>query len=117
MTTYPDPTWPVVVLAAISVADAVMCLRPMPFIAECLEAVRFPRKYWPVLTPIKLAAGAGLVLGLWIPYLSLVTCIALIAYFLIAISMHVRARDFTSRLFVNATGMLILSVGTAYVCV
>ncbi|UYM05179.1 DoxX family protein [Solicola gregarius] len=67
MSSAPDPSWPVVVLAAISLVDAIICVRPVPFVAECLEAVRFPRRYWGFLTPIKLAAAAGLVLGLWIP--------------------------------------------------
>ncbi|UYM05180.1 hypothetical protein [Solicola gregarius] len=44
------------------------------------------------------------------------TCIALVVYFVIAITMHVRARDFTSRLFVNASGMLVLSLAVGYVC-
>lgn len=117
MPSLPDPEWPLLVLAAISLADAVMCLRPMVFVAECLDAVGFPRRWWPVLPPLKLAAAAGLTAGLWVPYLGLITCAALIAYFLIAITMHIRARDFTSRLFVNASGMLVLSGGTGYVCI
>ena len=40
------------------------------------------------------------------------TCWALIAYFLVAIGMHVRARDFGRNLFVNATGMLVICVAT-----
>ena len=36
-------------------------------------------------------------------------------YFLLAIGAHVRARDFGRNLFVNATGMLLLTVGATYV--
>ena len=64
------------------------------------------------MSPIKFAAAAGLIAGIWIPYLGIVTTIALVLYFVIAISMHIRARDFGRNLFVNATGMLVLSVAT-----
>lgn len=56
------------------------------------------------------AAVAGLIAGLWIPYLAAVTCAALIAYFVIAIGMHVAARDLGRNLFVNATGMLAICI-------
>lgn len=116
MSAHPELAWPLLVLAAIQVVDAVLCVRPVPFVRDCLEAVRFPRRFWPVLTPLKVAAAAGLVAGLWVPYLGLLTSAALVAYFLIAIGMHLRARDLGARLFVNATGMLVLSLGTGALC-
>ncbi|MGH3459287.1 DoxX family protein [Aeromicrobium sp.] len=112
MPAYPEPEWPLLVLAVIQVVDAILCIGPAPFVRECLEAVHLPRRMWPLLTPLKLAAAAGLVGGLWVPYFGLVTCAALVAYFLIAIGMHLRARDLGSRLFVNASGMLVLSLAT-----
>jgi hypothetical protein len=114
MSSLPDPVWPVVVLAVISAVDAVFCVGPVAFVRACLTDVRFPQRFWRLLTPLKLAAAAGLVAGIWIPYLGLVTVIALIAYFLVAISMHVRARDLGRNLFLNATGMLVLCVGTLW---
>ena len=53
---------------------------------------------------------SGLIIGIWVEPLALLTSAALVAYFLIAISMHVRARDFGRNLFVNATGMLIICI-------
>ncbi len=50
------------------------------------------------------------------PYLGAVTCAALVAYFLVAIAMHVRARDLGRNLFVNATGMLGISAGVGAFC-
>lgn len=100
------PWWPLAVLAVIQAGDAVLCLRPVRFIEQCLKDVRFPRRYWRVLTPLKLAAAAGLVLGVWVPPLAVLTAAALVAYFLVAIGMHVRARDLGRNLFLNATGML-----------
>ncbi len=116
MDTLPDPIWPVVVLAAIQVLDGVLSRRPVAFVAQCLEDVRFPRRWWWTLTPVKFAAAAGLIAGIWIPYLGVVTTVALVAYFAVAIGMHFRARDFGRNLFVNATGMQVICVGTLVWC-
>jgi hypothetical protein len=113
VTVLPDPIWPVVVLAAIQAVDGVLSWKPVPFVAHCFDDVRFPRRWWWIFTPIKFAAAAGLIAGIWIPYLGAVTCAALIAYFLVAIGMHVAARDFGRNLFVNATGMLVICIATA----
>lgn len=113
MSTFPDPVWLVVVLALVQAVDGVMCLKPVPFIAKCFEDVNFPRRLWWLTPPIKFAAAAGLIAGIWIPYLGSVTSVALVAYFLVAITMHIRARDFGRNLFVNATGMLVLCVAVA----
>lgn len=112
MTPLPDPVWPVVVLAVIQLFDALICIKPVSFIGQCFEKVGWPRRFWWLMPPIKFAPAAGLIAGLWIPYLGLVTCGALTLYFLIAITMHVRARDVGRDLFVNAVGMLLVSVAT-----
>ncbi|GAA2231018.1 DoxX family protein [Promicromonospora sukumoe] len=112
MVLLPDPVWPVVVLAVISLVDGVLCLRPVPFIAQCFEDVGFPRRYWWVASPIKFAAAAGLVAGIWVPGLGVLTVACLVLYFVVAIAMHVRARDFGRNLFLNATGMLVVCVAT-----
>lgn len=102
--------WPLVILAAIQACDAVLCWRPVRFVEKCLDDVHFPRRYWKVLTPLKLAAAAGLVAGIWVPPLAVLTAMALVAYFLVAIGMHLRARDFGRNLFLNATAMLAICV-------
>ena len=106
--------WPVVVLAVIQLVDAALCVKPVGFVRECLLGVAFPQRYWRLLTPLKVAAAAGLLLGLIVPYLALVTTLALVAYFVVAISMHVRQRDFGRNLFVNAAGMLVICVAVAW---
>lgn len=93
-----------------------LCISPPGFIRNCLDGVHFPRRLWWVFTPIKLASAVGLVLGIWLPWLGLVTCLALVAYFVIAITMHVRARDLGFNLYVNATGMLVICAATTYWC-
>jgi hypothetical protein len=107
-----DPWWPLAALAAVQVADAAFCVKPLGFVRECLVDVRFPRRFWPALTPVKLAAAAGLVLGIWLVPLGVLTGAALVVYFLIAITMHLRARDLGRNLFVNASGMLLWCVAT-----
>lgn len=114
MRALPDPAWPMVALAVIQLADAACCVRPVAFVRRCLEHVRFPRRAWWLLPPLKMAAAGGLLLGLVVPFLGLLTVLALVGYFVVAIWMHVRARDFGRDLFVNATGMLLLCAAAAY---
>lgn len=106
MTSLPAPTWPVLALAAITAVDGALCLKPAGFIAQCFRNVGFPRRYWPLMPVIKFAATAGLLAGVWVPVLGLLTTGCLVLYFLVAIAMHIRMRDFGRNLFLNATGML-----------
>ena len=110
MRTTPDPTWPVLVLALVTAVDAVLCIKPVPFIARCFRDVDFPERWWWVTPWIKGAAVLGLVAGVWVPLLGTVTSIALVAYFVVAMTFHIRARDLGRNFFVNATGMLLLSL-------
>lgn len=112
MSALPDPIWPVLVLAVIQLGDGLLCLKPVAFIAACFDAVELPVRMRWVMSPIKFAATAGLVAGLWIPYLGAVTSVALVVYFVLAIAAHIRARDFGRNLFLNATGMLVICVAT-----
>ncbi|HEX6514038.1 MAG TPA: DoxX family protein [Nocardioidaceae bacterium] len=107
-----DPWWPLALLALVEFGDAVLCWRPVGFVARCLTNVGFPRRFWWVLTPLKLAAAAGLVIGIWVAALAVLTSLALVGYFIVAIMAHLKARDIGRDLFVNATGMLALSAGT-----
>jgi hypothetical protein len=116
MTATPHPVWPVVVLAIIQLADAALCIKPAPFIAACFDGVRWPRRLWWGMPPVKLSAATRLIAGIWIPYLGPVTCAALVLYFVVAISMHVHARDFSRNLFINATGMLVICAAVGLVC-
>lgn len=107
-----DPWWPLAGLAAIQLGDAVISYKPVRFVRECLLDVGFPPRLWNFLSPIKVAAAAGLIIGIWLRPLAVLTCAALVCYFLLAIAMHVRARDLGRNLFVNATGMLMLCTAT-----
>lgn len=104
--------WPLGGLAVIQVIDAALCRKPVSFIAGCLDDVHFPRRLWPILSPLKFAAAAGLLVGIRFKPLAVLTAGCLIGYFVVAIGMHVRARDFGRNLFVNALGMLVLCTST-----
>ncbi|MET0693009.1 MAG: DoxX family protein [Propionibacteriaceae bacterium] len=106
-----NPVWPVLTLAFIQLVDAVLCFKPVPFVRQCLDDVHCPPRVRRLLTPLKLAAALGLLAGLVVPFLGMVTCLALVAYFLIAVGLHLRFRDLRLN-FVNATG---LAVGCAAV--
>lgn len=112
MTLVPDPVWPVVVLALISIGDGVLCLKPLGFIARCFDDVGWPRRYWWLMSPIKFAAGVGLIAGIWVRGLGVLTSACLTLYFVAAIAMHLRAGDLGRNLFVNAAGMLLLCIAT-----
>lgn len=109
MAELPESLWPVVLLAAVSFVDGLLCLKPAAFITRCFEDVDWPRRLWWVMAPIKFAAAAGLIAGIWVPYLGALTSIAILLYFVGAVAMHIRARDFGRNLFLNAAGMLGLS--------
>lgn len=100
--------WPLAALAAIQLVDAALCWKPVAFIRDCLLDVGFPRRFWRVLPSLKIASAAGLLIGIWFPPLAVLTCAALVCYFIVAIAMHIRARDFGRNLFVNASSMLAL---------
>lgn len=116
MNVLPDPAWPVVALAAIQLVDGVLCLKPVSFIAACFDDVGFPRRWWPVTPVIKFAAAAGLLLGTRVPVIAGLTSAALVAYFVLAVGAHLRARDYSRNLFVNATGMLLVCTATTVYC-
>ncbi len=88
-----DPTWPVFVLAAFQAGDAVACAIPAKFITDALDRVDCPPEVRRALPWVKGAAALGLLIGLWLYGLGPLTCVALIAYFVIAIAFHARAHD------------------------
>lgn len=105
----PGPAWPVTVLAAVQLADAAVGLRPLPFVARCLEDVGWPRELWWTLPTVKIIAGVALLLGVWVPYLGTAASLGVVAYFVVAIGLHLRARDIGRNL-VGATLMLLAAL-------
>ncbi|MGC4834923.1 DoxX family protein [Micromonospora vinacea] len=107
-----QPWWPLALLAVIQLCDALLCVKPVAFIRQCLTDVRFAERFWKFLPPLKAAAAAGLVVGIWVSPLAVLVSAALVCYFAVAVSAHVRARDFGRNLFLNATAMLVICSAT-----
>lgn len=106
-----DPVWPVLVLAVVTAADGIACLGPIPFIREALDRVDCPEPVRKALPWVKFAATIGLVMGLWVPVLGLITSGCLVAYFAIATWMHIRARDEVT----NTLGAVLMGVVVVFV--
>jgi DoxX-like family len=105
----PDPVWPAPVLALVQLADAIFCAIPTRFVTKCLDDVRLPARYRPLLPGLKLAAVVGLTVGLWIDYLGAVTSACVAVYFVLAVGAHIRAKDIGRNMF-NASVILAFSV-------
>lgn len=108
----PDPAWPTILMAVVIFADAVMSVKPLDFIRECYRGVGWPLEWGWALVVIKVAATAGLIVGLWVPGVALTTHVALVCYFLAAAAAHLRARNTGMTFWVNCLGMLVLTIAT-----
>lgn len=104
-----SPVWPSAILAIVLLGDAVLSLKPVAFIANCLEGVRLPRYWWWTLILIKCLAATGLVVGIWVPGVGIAAMVGVIAYFCAASIAHFRARFLGSEFWINCLGMLALS--------
>lgn len=109
--------WSGSLLAVVLVADVVMSLRPMRFIRDCLEGVRFPEDWWWSLLVVKSIAALGLVVGIWSADVRAATACGVVVYFLCAAIAHVRARFFGTVFWMNCVGMLVFSSVTAYAAI
>lgn len=105
--------WLTLFLAAVLAGDVLLSLRPPRFVRDCLEGVRFPADWWWVLIVVKLLAAGGLVLGVWVPGMSLAAAAGVVVYFLCAVTAHLRAGFLGSAFWFNCLGMLALSGVTA----
>ena len=82
-----------IVLIVFQIGDAIACIGPIAPIRNALDAIDCPPRVRRVLPFVKLESAIGLTIGLWVPILGALTIVALVAYFLVAISFHLRARD------------------------
>jgi hypothetical protein len=104
----PEPVWAAPVLAVVQLADAVFCAIPLRFVTDCLDDVRLPHRYRPLLPWLKLAAAVGLLAGMWIERLGALTAFGVTVFFALAVGAHIRVRDIGLN-FVNATVLLMFS--------
>ena len=82
-----------IALIVFQTLDAIACIGPIPYIRRSLDQIDCPEQIRKLLPFVKIDSAAGLTIGLWVPWVGAATIVALIAYFLVAIWFHVRARD------------------------
>jgi uncharacterized membrane protein YphA (DoxX/SURF4 family) len=93
------------VLAIFQILDSVACVT-LPRIRAKLDRLRCPPEVRRVLPWLKLTSGLGLIAGLWFPLIGVVVCLALVIYFVIALSFHQRVEDRWVR-YLPATAMML----------
>ena len=80
-------------LLALLIGTGVGKIKRVKPIRHNLRASEVPRKWWSPLGTLELLGAAGIVVGLIIPPLGILTSICLVLYFAGAVGAHVRAQD------------------------
>jgi len=92
-------------LAAVQLGDAAFNAIPTQWLRDDLDHLGVPQDLRLVFPIVKSASAAGLLAGLKWPALGRVTAQALVAYFIVAMGFHARAKDPPLK-FVPAAAML-----------
>ncbi|AXG80005.1 DoxX family protein [Streptomyces paludis] len=82
-----------ILLALALTASAVGDITRAEAIVASLSKVGVPDSWYVPLGLVKIAGAAGLVIGLWVPFLGAAAAIGVILYFIGALIMHLRAKD------------------------
>lgn len=93
MTIQTVPNWPLIVMAVIMGADALLCFWPPAFVRVCLNSVQFPEHYWWAIGYTKLVATIGLVAGLSLPGIGLASLAGCVSYFVAATIAHLKTNS------------------------
>ena len=100
-----EPKRIVLGLVGFQLLDAAFTAVPNQWVRDDLARLGFPLRFRTVLPTIKAASAAGLFVGLRWPRLGRLTAYLLVAYFVIALGFHARAKDNVIR-YLPAAGML-----------
>jgi len=82
-----------IALIVVLAGDAVACAIPIPYIKADLERLGCTATEMRIIPAVKLLAVAGLIAGLWTPWIGALACIGMIIYFGFAFWYHYRADD------------------------
>ncbi len=82
-----------IVLIVVMAGDAAAGAVPIAYIKDDLDRLNVSEQTQRLIPLLKFAAVAGLVIGLWVPVLGLITCVALLGYFVAALWVHKREND------------------------
>lgn len=85
--------WLALILIVVLGLDAIACIGPIPYIRKDLERLGCSENVIRAIPAIKLAAVAGLTVGLWVPWIGALAAAGMIVYFVFALDYHRRAQD------------------------
>ncbi len=101
------------VLAAVQVGDAVACAIPVPPIKKALDDVGLAENLRPVLPIVKAASAIGLLSVYRFPGIARFTTLMLTVYMALAVSFHVKAKDWSVGLVAATTFLTLWATMTA----
>ena len=82
-----------IALIVVLAGDAVACAIPIPYIKADLERLGCTSTQMKVIPAVKVLAVAGLIVGLWTPWIGALACIGMLIYFGFAFWYHYQAND------------------------
>lgn len=97
------------IISIMCLGSALADFKKDPRIVESLTHLGVPVERIPLLGIVKLLGIGGIIIGFWVQPLGVAAAIGLSLYFLIAIAMHVRAKE-TFKQFAPAFLLFVLSV-------
>jgi hypothetical protein len=86
------------VLAAVQAGDAVVCAISIPPITRVFDDLGVPTNLRRIIPPVKAASAVGLLSVYRFPGLARLTTFMLTVYFVLAVSFHVKAKDWSPAL-------------------
>ncbi len=81
------------VLIVVLAADSVACAIPIPYIKTEFERLHCSATHMKIIPTVKVLAVAGLIFGLWVPWIGALACIGMLIYFGFAFWFHYQAND------------------------
>ena len=98
-------------LAFAAIGSAISKLKKVPDVMAAMAKVDVKPNHIPVLAFLEIAGGLGVILGIWLPTLGLISTLALVLYFVGALFAHL-TRGHKPADFGAALGILIIAIIT-----
>ena len=86
-------TWLAIVGIFVLAFDALACIGPIPYIRKDLERLGCTENIIRAIPVVKFLAVAGLIVGLWVPWIGVAAAVGMLVYFGFAFAYHQRAND------------------------
>jgi len=82
-----------IALIVVLTGDAIACAIPIQYVKDDLDRLGCTARTQRLIPTVKFLAVAGLILGLWAPWLGALACIGMLIYFGFAFWYHAEAND------------------------